>query len=427
MFISYDSHNIIKAVSAQCVHGAGQTTIKTSEITGNLVGRRLVLGKKREGLRVAAVYNAGDKCGISSYSQNLINALRPKVDEIKIFAEHIPNENLEEDKKNGVVRCWTRGESLVEMCHRIIDYAPDCVTLQHEFGLFPLATHFLKMLEILHDVPTITTLHSVYSHLDKTIATAHIKRIIVHSEVAKQSLVDGGHLGKVDVIFHGCHEIEDHSELFNFFGNPYVCVSAGFGFAYKGVSRTIDAIAHLKKTQEKYKDIFFLYLCTESPHTAQVQRAYYNFLSDKVAELGLTDNVAILRGYLSEKIMNNFYRTAKLAVFSYVNDGDNIVYGASGAIRNAIACGIPTIASDHAHFSEFEGILPRPSDHLELAREIDEVFSNELHRKNLVDKGLAFVKNNNWDITADKHIAVFRDIIAKHEADIIRVENYEVV
>ena len=150
-------------------------------------------------------------------------------------------------------------------------------------------------------------------------------------------------------------------------------------------------------------------------------------MSDKVAELGLTDNVAILRGYLSEKIMNNFYRTAKLAVFSYVNDGDNIVYGASGAIRNAIACGIPTIASDHAHFSEFEGILPRPSDHLELAREIDEVFSNELHRKNLVDKGLAFVKNNNWDITADKHIAVFRDIIAKHEADIIRVENYEVV
>ena len=429
MFISYDKNKVIKAVSPTQIQVGGQITIKTDENLdfNKLVGRRIVLGKREEGLRVAVICNWGDRCGIATYTELLANQLRSKVEALKVFAEYIDENRPDRDQKDNVVRCWKRGESMVSAVRQILAWKPDVVLIEHEFGIFPKATHFLKMLEMLYNTPYAITLHSVYEHLDKTICTAYIKNMIVHSELAKESLYRNGHLNDVHVIYHGCVEYKDKGELWNIFQEPYVICAHGFGFSYKGVDVAIEAIAHLKKTQDKFKDIFYCYLCSESPHTKTIQQEYYNHLSNKVSELGLEDNVTIMRGYLSEQHICNFMRTAKLAVFSYKTDGDNIVYGASGAIRNAIACGIPTIASDHPHFSEFEGVIPRPTNAIELAAEIDKVFSDEQYRQDMVKHGLDFIRDNNWDVTADKHIDVFRKIIDANEKDLVRVENYEVV
>lgn len=428
MFVSYDKHNIIRALSTTPIKIGGQTTIQTPEIQENqrAVGKKIALGTRNGLLRVALICNWGDKCGIATYTNHLVCPLRKRVN-LRIFAEEIITPNPAQDETDGVVRCWKRGTSMAACIQKVLEWQPDIVFIQHEFGIFPKATHFLKMLELLENVPYVMTMHSVYEHLDKTICTAYIKNMIVHSEDAKQSLYRNGHLNNVNVILHGCVQYPDISELWNIFQNDYAIIQFGFGFNYKGVDVAIDAIHHLKQSSEKFKDIFYCYMCTESPHTRAIQQDYYNYLSEKVNSLGLQENVVIVRGFLSEKHISNFLRTAKLAIFPYKNDLTNVVYGASGAIRNAMANGIPIIASDCHLFDDVDGIVPRITSHIDLAEEIDHVFSSQEYRKSLVDRNLAFVRDHNWEATADQHLDVFRKIIEQYETGMVRVSNYELV
>lgn len=425
MYLSYDKNNIVRTISNKPIKIADCQTIETQiNYDNDIIGKMIINGPKKDisEIKVALICNWGDKCGIASYTQMLIEKLRPKVGEIKIFAEEIQDSNEEQDLNDNVKRCWKRGETMIPVFNEIKQWNADFVFIQHEFGIFPKATHFLKLLELLDQIPYVITLHSVYEHLDKTICSAYIKNMIVHTEEGKNSLHKLGHLNNVHVIYHGCVEYKDHSELWNIFQNEYSIIQFGFGFNYKGVDCAIDAIAHLKETQpNKFNEIFFCYMCTESPHTRKIQNNYYNYLNNKVKELNLENNIVIVRGFLSESHICNFLRTAKLAIFPYKNDEKNVVYGASGAIRKAMANGIPIIASDCHLFDDMNGVIPRVSNHVELAAEIDKVFSDQSYRKELISKNLDFVQNHSWENVAQQHLAVFKQIIDNFEKDFIRI------
>ncbi len=426
-YVSFNENGIIRTVADSLTKIKDQKIIRTVQRFDNsILGKKIVLGPRPNSLKVALICNWGDRCGISTYTTLLINSLKLHLSELKIFAEHLATVDEEQDKKDNVVRCWNRGHSMVDTIQQVKDWSPDIVFIQHEFGLFPKATHFLKMLELLNDTPYVITLHSVYEHLDKTICTSYIKNMIVHSQNAKNSLEAHGHLNNVNVIHHGCVEYSDHSELWNIFQNDYVVIQFGFGFNYKGVDCAIDAIKKLTEI-DKYKNIFYCYMCSESPHTKTIQNDYYNRLNTKVQELNLGENVVIVRGFLSEQHICNFLRTAKLAIFPYKNDEKNIVYGASGAIRNAMANGIPIIASDCHLFDDLDGVVPRIANANELASEIDRIFSDSAYRHLLVRKNLEFITENTWEQVAKQHVQVFEKIIDENENNIVRVEKFEFV
>lgn len=395
MFVSYNKNFIVQSVSEANIKIQGLETIEADN-PDVAIGKKIAFGQKPEKLRIALICNWGDQCGISTYTENLVNALRPKLQELKIFSEG---------------EYWTRGESMVGCIQAVKEWKPDLVFIQHEFGLFPRATHFLKMLELLNNMPYIITLHSVYEHLDKTICTAYIKNMIVHSEEGRNSLRAKGHLNNIFVIPHGCIQVDDNSELWNIFQNDHAIIQFGFGFNYKGVDLAIDAIHHLKQTMPKFNDIFYCYLCSESPHTANIQQNYYDYLKNKVDEAGLQENVTIVRGFLSDQHISNFLRTAKLAIFPYKNDETNVVYGASGAVRVAMANHIPVIASDCHLFDDLAGVVPRISNHLDLAKEIDKVFSNWKYKDALLAKNCEFVEKNKWASIADRHIEAFWKVV----------------
>jgi glycosyltransferase involved in cell wall biosynthesis len=130
----------------------------------------------------------------------------------------------------------------------------------------------------------------------------------------------------------------------------------------------------------------------------------------KIEDLNLHDNAVIIRKFQTEQMIKNYLRTAKIAVFPYVGDPKNIVYGASGAIRVAMACGAPVIASSCHQFDDLEGVVPRPTDFVELADEIDEMFSNEAHKKDVLAKSERYIDENTWDICADKYISLYYKI-----------------
>jgi glycosyltransferase involved in cell wall biosynthesis len=187
----------------------------------------------------------------------------------------------------------------------------------------------------------------------------------------------------------------------------------GFGFYYKGMDRAIDAINYLKQKDSKFKDIYYCCLISTNGHNSNIHDDYYKFLIKKIEDLELQNNVTIHIGFFSNEVLNCFLRTAKIALFPYKIDSNNTVYGASGAIRIAMANNIPVIASESHLFDDLQDVVARPKDCVELAKEIDEIFSNENYRKDLQEKQKKFIKTNNWKSVSYKYIELYYSIHEK--------------
>jgi len=416
MFVAVNKKNVITAISDQPF---SITNHNVKEIPSpvpreewhKLIGTKLSTGDKKtcKELKVALICNWNDACGISTYTNFLVNSLIQKVKEVRIFSEKGAPTCPDGDN---VSRCWERGKSMQECIKQLHSWEPDFIIIQHEFGIFPKATYFLQLLQSIEDIPYVVTMHSVYEHLDKSVCSAAAKNIIVHSKEAKDCLHRIGNNSQIHVIPHGCLEInkEEKGELWNIFQTPYALVQFGFGFFYKGVDRVLDAIHYLKTTDKKFESIFYCYLCSDNVHTSIIHAQYYDFLLEKIEKLGLRDNAVIIRKFQTEQTINHYLRTSKIALFPYVTDPKNKVYGASGAIRIAMANDIPVIASSSHMFDDLEGVLPRPNGHIELAKEIDRIFSNGTYRNNLLNKTEKYIKDNNWDVTADRYLDLFHII-----------------
>lgn len=403
------------AVSEQPFFLSGFTVIEMPELLPKqdwykLIGTKLKSKEKtKTELKIAFVCNWNDFCGISTYSKYLVDAITPKVKELKIFSEITPH--LKEIDGPNVSRCWQRGTSMKPLLDELLAWAPDFIIVQHEYGIFPKATYFLQLLQGIEDIPHVVTMHSVYEHLDKAVCHSAVRNIVVHSEQGKEILKKAGNNSNIFVIPHGCVQFDEKTELWNIFQNPYTLVQFGFGFFYKGVDKVLQAIHHLKKTDEKFKDIFYCYLCSDSVHTSTVHAQYYDYLLKIIEDLDLQENAVIIKKFQTEQTINNYLRTAKIALFPYTSDPKNTVYGASGAIRVAMANEIPVIASDCHQFDDLDGVVPRPHDYLSLAKEIDAIFSNENYRKELITKANNYIVENTWDVCADKYIDLFQSIV----------------
>lgn len=416
MYVSYDKNNVITAVSETPFAVSGQNIKKVELPKGvdpnKLVGRELYMKAKKavKDMRVAVICNWGDACGIATYSKFLVDEITKKVADVHIFSEIVPTHEPDGDN---VTRCWKRGHSVQDLIRAIKKYDPDFILIQHEFGIFPKAGHFLQLLQGIDSYAYALTLHSVYEHLDKAVCTSAIKNIVVHTEEGKEILRKTGNNNNIFVVPHGCIEFppEERKELWNIFQTPYAIVQFGFGFYYKGVDTVLEAVSILKKKDEKYKDIFYCYLCSENPHANAIHTNYYNFLMEKVHEYGIEDNVAIIRKFQTEQTLNHYLRTAKLALFPYRSDPNNVVYGASGATRVAMANGIPVICGKNHQFDDLEGVVPRAGTAEELANEIDKVFSDWKHKDAIIERCQKYIEENTWSRVADKYLAIYPEVL----------------
>jgi glycosyltransferase involved in cell wall biosynthesis len=426
-YLSYDNRFVVRSVSSHPVAAEGQFSKKVVGYRDlrHLVGRKVPYDmledyelniKDKSELRVAIVCNWNDKCGISTYTGYLAKSIHPKIKEMRIFSEH-SDDQLKEDE-SFVERCWERGENLLPLAEKILDWKPDLVIIQHEYGIFPNAFRFMQFMEALDGTPYVVAMHSVYEHLDKLVYTEACKNIVVHSDDAKETLERLGNTRNIDVIHHGCCQFDEIDELWNIMRSPYTIMQFGFGFNYKGVDRAIKAIAHLKRSNpEKFENIFYFYLCSTNTHNMVVHNEYYDSLVELAEEEGVRDNIAIVRKYQSERMLSLYLRLAKMVVFPYVVNGDNKVYGASGAIRIAMAHGKPVVCSDSHLFDDLEGIIPRPTCHIELAEEIDRIFSDDDHRNEIVGSAMDYVEKFSWDYAADAYLSIYDKIMKQRVAN----------
>lgn len=429
-YLFIDKQNIVKMVSHQKLITNRYKVvsyphyISPAEAT-LLIGKTVKFGSnKNQPVRLALLANWSDLCGISTYTKFLIDTLAPKLDSLKIFSEDRGQDKSISDGYD-VEYSWTRGKSMIETIKKIIAWKPTIVLIQHEFGIFPKANYFLPMMGLLAEakIPTVTTLHSVYEHLDKSVCTSAMKNVIVHSVSAQNCLRNTlNHKDQQSwVIPHGCIDFGNVEPLWNFYGVPYPLIQFGFGFSYKGVDIALEAIASLKKKNDKFKDIFYCYLCSESEHAKNIHADYYRKINQKIIDLGLEDNATIQRGFFTEDELNNYLRTSRCAIFPYLTDKKNVVFGASGAVRISMANNVPVIASASNMFDDLEGVLPRPFGAEALASEIEKVFTNETYKNELLAKQRKYIIDNSWKVTAQRYYDVLKELVDAQNKNVIYI------
>lgn len=365
-------------------------------VDGAFVKRENV-GKPASELRVALVSNWRMRCGISAYAEKLWPHVAGKVGDWRVFAER---NSLEPDPR--VVECWTRGEPLGALVDELRAWKPDVVWIQHEYGIWPNARHWLSLLSQLSGVRVIVTLHSVYRHLDKLVCEAAIPEIIVHLDGAQRVLEQEKKVpGSVHVVPHGCDQATGEGRLWNIYRSERTFTQFGFGFGYKGWETSIRAAAALK---ERYPDVFFTGLFSESPFCAAEHNALHTDLVRLVDDLGVRDNVAIIRGYQSEEAIDSYLRTAKAVVFPYVSHPKHEVFGASGAARQAMARPVPVITSSVNHFSDLPTLKADGPD--AMAEALSTLFESKAAWRKQVDVQAAYVADNSWEAAAARVIAI---------------------
>ncbi len=220
------------------------------------------------------------RCGIATYSESLWPHVAKHMGDYKLFIEKndVPTGDVHKFgdvtlNESQVVACWKRGESLKDLVKELKDYNPDVIWFQHEFGLWPNASYWLSMMSQLSNYRVIVTMHSIFHHRDKTIVEAAIPEIVTHLEGGRKLLKEEkGLSSKVHVIPHGCDKF-DNERLWNFYKTDKTFLQFGFGFRYKGWENAIRATAILK---EKYPDVFFTGLFSESPYAETEHKIYFN-------------------------------------------------------------------------------------------------------------------------------------------------------
>jgi glycosyltransferase involved in cell wall biosynthesis len=362
-------------------------------------------------LKVALVGNWKMRCGIATYSENLWPEVVKHVGDFKLFIEN--NDITTGDvlqfgdqilSESQVEACWKRGESLQTLVRKIKEYDPDIIWIQHEFGLWPNASYWLSMLTQLSEFRIVVTMHSVFHHKDKTIVEAAMPEIVVHLEGGKKLLKEEkGIASKVYVIPHGCYNF-DNRRLWNFYKSEKTFMQFGFGFRYKGWETSIKAAAILK---EKYPDVFFTGLFSESPYAKLDHQIYYNELMNLVNELGIQENVAIIRGYQSDEVLDSFLRTNQATIFPYVSHPNHEVFGASGAARMAMSRGLPVVTSSVNHFSDLPTIKADSPEDIAVALEM--LFTVPSAKEKQLATQLSYLTENTWEKIGLRYLDIFKE------------------
>ena len=350
------------------------------------------------------------QCGIATYSENLLPEVAKHFGDFKLFIERNDNPTgpinvigstaVPPEK---VVACWKRGERLTELANAIKDYDPDVVWIQHEFGIWPNAAQWLSLMSMLGDYRVFVTMHSVFHHRDKTIVEACIPEIIVHLDGARRVLQEEkGITAPIHVMPHGCAPVTDRERLWNFYKSDHTFMQFGFGFRYKGWEKSIRAAAILRS---KYPDVFFTGLFSESSFNKVDHQMYYDELIHLVEELGVHNNVAIIRGYQSDAALDSYMRTNQVVIFPYVSNPQHEVFGVSGAARLAMSKLSPVITTNVNHFADVPTLKADMPE--EIAEALDMMFSNGLARKQQVERQLEYLSENTWEKVALKHVRLF--------------------
>ena len=364
------------------------------------------------------------ECGIATYSQDLIIALKNKFEKsfkISICALELKDEKHLYPKEVKYILETDITESYTEMANKINNNVSiQMILLQHEFGLFRNNEidfiHFLQQLT----KPVTVAFHTVLPKPDEILKQlvksidVVAKSIIVMTKTSSEILTNDYGIAseKIAVIQHGTHLVE-HTEKeilkakYNLTGRK---ILATFGLLSSGkcIETTISALRIIVK---RYPDVLFLVIGKTHPNVIKEEgERYRDTLLAKIAKLKVQHNVKFINQYLPLSELLEYLQLTDIYLFTSKDRNQAV----SGTFSYALSCGCPIISTPIPHAIEVlqneTGIIVDFENPKQLARKVIELIEDDTYCAKISANAIHKLAPTAWENSAIAHALLFDTI-----------------
>jgi glycosyltransferase-like protein len=293
-----------------------------------------------------------------------------------------------------------------------IVHSQDCIASRAATALRPLDPSLI-LVRTVHHIDDFTTPalvdcqnRSVTEPDHVLVVSEHWRRILTASYGVSPAVVTNG----VDVARFAAngHGAAERAALRRRAGagDRFLFLTVGGIEPRKGSRELLEAMGLLKRRLDPAP-----VLAIVGGHSFQDHRAYRDAALARTEEVGLAlgDDVVIL-GTVDDAELPGWYRAADGFAFPSVKEGFGLV------VLEAMAAGLPVVASDIPVFREFLGggaaLFTRAGDPDDLAAGLHRLVTDAAERRRLAAAGPAVAAGYSWEATARQHLALYRSMTA---------------
>ncbi len=354
------------------------------------------------------------ECGVGTYTQYLTEALRKKKTDVYIVT-HLGGAGRQ------VFPAFDYDDAdLPEKAFSVMSrFTPDVVHIQHEFGLFgknygvnviPLILNFRLI-----GVPVVTTLHTVYAHIEEhhgiilESILLNSNKIIVHESFQRDSLNNQysfRYADKIQVIPHGAREVEPvpgAKQKLGLPGDKKIILMIGYFRPSKNFELIIRLLPEILK---RYPDAL---LVVAGKIRGREYIDYRNLLFRLIRSSPVRDRIFLIRGQLPQETFDTILSAADVVVLPYK------VTSQSGILAHSMAMGKPVVTSNSPSMQQIleksgAGLIADREE--EFVSQIVRLLSDADLSMELSTRARHYVqKEISWAIVADRHLELYRSVI----------------
>jgi glycosyltransferase involved in cell wall biosynthesis len=361
------------------------------------------------------------ECGIATYTQDLMNAIRAKFNKsfsLKVCALQNKETELNYPSEVKYVLNTSRLEQYDTLAQSINeDSNLDIVFIQHEFGLFGgnYGDYLLQLLGEI-DKTIITTFHTVLPNPNQellkvvqSIATLSNGLIVMTQNSANILMKEYDvPADKITVIAHGTHLVPSidckGKNAKNHLGNRLVLSTFGLLSSGKSIETALDAMPDIIA---EFPNVLYLIIGKTHPGVVKHEgEKYRDFLHEKVVALNLQDNVKFINKYVSLDELLEYLQRTDIYLFTSKDPNQAV----SGTLAYAFASGCPVVATPIPHAKEMlieEELKFDFGNSNQLANAVKILLRDEKLRKEIGNRGLQNTAAYAFENSAVAHAQLF--------------------
>jgi glycosyltransferase involved in cell wall biosynthesis len=242
-----------------------------------------------------------------------------------------------------------------------------------------------------------TAKQRVYGWVNKVVAKKS-SALLTYTKFVKEDISKFAKIksNKITVTYLAAEELSIKAEPLKLLEGKDFIMFNGRPLPHKNLYRVIEAF---KIVREKYPDLLFV--------IAGKKDASFSSYVSFVKKLEL-ENFIIFTDYIPDSQLKWAMEHAQAYIWASLSEGfglpplEAMMYGAPVVSSNATC--MPEVLGDAAHYFD-------PTDVKDMALKIDEVLSNPVLRKKLVEKGKIQVKKYSWKRMAEQTLEIYNKVL----------------
>ncbi|MBI0473931.1 glycosyltransferase [Sphingomonas sp. MA1305] len=367
------------------------------------------------------------QCGLATFTTDVWQAMRDRFPDVKVDVYAMDDHPGRYAYPPAVTGTIPQHElaAYLDAARKIEASGAQAIWVQHEYGIYggPAGEHLLALLDRT-TLPVIATLHTVLEKPnadERRVMEGLLRRcakVIVMAERGNEILrrVYGANPRQIAMIPHGVPDREyvDPAMLKPRFGweGREVVLTFGLLAPNKGIETIIEA---LPAVVSKHPDLLYVVLGATHPNlVAHEGEAYRDRLKALAAELGVSDNVAFIDGFVEHDELIDYLQAADIYATPYLNPAQIT----SGTLSYAVGVGKAVISTPYVHATEIladgHGVLVDFRDVAAFGREIERLLANGRDRTRLAQRAYARGRTMIWPRLAEASLAQTEAAVAAH-------------